>query len=140
MRALGFLMLFALFYGCKATKEAAAVSKDDGQISFVIVQMNDVYEIAPLGGGKYGGLARVAHVRDSLATINPNTYLVMAGDFLNPSLLGTMKLDGERINGRQMVDVMNIMGVDLATFGNHEFDVGREACKNASMNRNLPGR
>ena len=26
-----------------------------------------------------------------------------------------------------MVEVMNTMGVDLTTFGNHEFDVGREA-------------
>lgn len=127
MRTIGFLVFLIFLSGCKATKETASKVQDDGQISFVIIQMNDVYEIAPLGGGKYGGMARVAHIKDSIAAINPNTYMVMAGDFLNPSLIGTLKLDGERINGRQMVEVMNTMGVDLTTFGNHEFDVGRES-------------
>jgi 5'-nucleotidase / UDP-sugar diphosphatase len=88
--------------------------------------MNDVYEIAPLSGGKYGGLARVAHVVDSIKAENPNTFLVMAGDFLNPSLLGTVKVEGERLRGKHMIDVMNVMGVDLATFGNHEFDLKEE--------------
>ena len=47
----------------------------------------------------------------------------MAGDFLNPSLLGTLKVDGQRVKGRQMIEVMNAMDFDLATFGNHEFDI-----------------
>ncbi|MBL4663075.1 MAG: bifunctional metallophosphatase/5'-nucleotidase, partial [Flavobacteriaceae bacterium] len=45
------------------------------------------------------------------------------GDFLNPSLLGTIKVDGERVRGRQMVEVMNAMDFELVTFGNHEFDL-----------------
>lgn len=47
----------------------------------------------------------------------------MAGDFLNPSLLGTIKIDDERISGKQMIEVMNAMNFDLVTFGNHEFDI-----------------
>lgn len=127
MRLIGLLLFVVLLSACRAGKTTVAQSKDDGQISFTIIQLNDVYEIAPLGGGKYGGLARVAHIRDSLMAINPNTFAVMAGDFLNPSLIGTLKVDGERIYGRQMVEVLNSMGMDLVTFGNHEFDVGREA-------------
>ncbi|MFN2437960.1 MAG: bifunctional UDP-sugar hydrolase/5'-nucleotidase, partial [Chitinophagaceae bacterium] len=30
--------------------------------------------------------------------------------------------EGKRIRGKQMVDVMNAAGIDLAIFGNHEFD------------------
>ncbi|MEZ4794201.1 MAG: bifunctional metallophosphatase/5'-nucleotidase [Flavobacteriaceae bacterium] len=101
--------------------------KDDGAITFKFVQINDVYEIAPLGGGKYGGMARVAHVVDSIKTKEPNTFLFLAGDFLNPSLLGTIKYQGERIYGKQMVEVMNAMGFELVTFGNHEFDISMEA-------------
>jgi 2',3'-cyclic-nucleotide 2'-phosphodiesterase (5'-nucleotidase family) len=97
--------------------------KGAGVITLKFVQMNDVYEIAPLNGGEYGGLARVAHIRDSIKQQFPNTYLFLAGDFLNPSLLGTIKVDGERLNGKQMVDVLNAMDVDLVTFGNHEFDL-----------------
>jgi len=96
---------------------------ESDEIIFKFVQVNDVYEIAPLSGGKYGGMARVAHVRDSIKAENPNTFLFMAGDFLNPSLLGTIKIDGERIYGKQMIEVMNVMSFDLATFGNHEFDL-----------------
>ncbi|HLW32540.1 MAG TPA: bifunctional metallophosphatase/5'-nucleotidase [Aequorivita sp.] len=97
--------------------------KGTGVITIKFVQVNDVYEIAPLNAGEYGGLARVAYIRDSIKEKFPNTYLFMAGDFLNPSLLGTLKVDGERLNGKQMVEVMNAMGFDLVTFGNHEFDL-----------------
>lgn len=123
-----FSFLFSLFFllciSCKAP--SSTTTTKDTNVVFKIVQMNDVYEIAPLSGGKYGGLARVAHVVDSIKAENPNTFLVMAGDFLNPSLLGTIKVDGERIRGKHMIDVMNAMGVDLATFGNHEFDLTPE--------------
>ncbi|WP_115123589.1 bifunctional metallophosphatase/5'-nucleotidase [Marinirhabdus gelatinilytica] len=116
-----FSILSLLTFSCKPP--SSTTKAKDTKITFKIVQMNDVYEIAPLGGGKYGGLARVAHVVDSIKIKTPNTFLVMAGDFLNPSLLGTVKVDGERLQGKHMIDVMNAMGVDLATFGNHEFDI-----------------
>ena len=97
--------------------------KGAGAMTLKIIQINDVYEIAPLNGGEYGGLARVAHIRDSIKQKFPNTYLFLAGDFLNPSLLGTLKVDGEALKGKQMVDVLNAMEIDLVTFGNHEFDL-----------------
>ena len=108
-------IIFILF-GCKEN-----TSKNE--LTFKFIQLNDVYEIAPLGDGAFGGMARVAHVRDSIKKENPNTFLFMAGDFLSPSLLGTIKVDGERIYGKQMIEVMNAMEFDLVTFGNHEFDL-----------------
>ena len=119
-------LLFSLLIGCvlvscKTTKISR--TKNDGLITFKLIQLNDVYEISPLNGGKYGGMARVAHVVDSIKKETPNTYLFMAGDFLNPSLLGTLKLHGERIKGKQMIEVMNAMDFELVTFGNHEFDL-----------------
>ncbi len=108
------------------------------EITFKFVQVNDVYEIAPLSGGKFGGMARVAHVRDSIKMENPNTYLFMAGDFLNPSLLGTIKVDGERIYGKQMIEVMNAMDFDLVTFGNHEFDLKENDLQKRLNESNFP--
>jgi 2',3'-cyclic-nucleotide 2'-phosphodiesterase (5'-nucleotidase family) len=99
-------------------------SKEDGKIDFTFLQVNDVYEIAPIQGGKFGGMARVETVHQELIQENKNTLLVMAGDFLNPSLLGTVKYNGERIRGKQMIETMNAMNFDLAAFGNHEFDLG----------------
>ncbi|MBG43105.1 MAG: bifunctional metallophosphatase/5'-nucleotidase [Aequorivita sp.] len=100
--------------------------KGAGAVTLKFVQINDVYEIAPMNGGEYGGLARVAHIRDSIKERFPNTYMFLAGDFLNPSLIGTLKIDGERVNGKQMIDVLNAMDIDLVTFGNHEFDLSEE--------------
>jgi len=87
------------------------------------VQVNDVYEIAPLSGGKEGGLARVAALKKEYLRKNPNTFLVMAGDFLSPSVYNSLQYEGKRVRGMQMIDAMNIAGTDLAIFGNHEFDI-----------------
>jgi 2',3'-cyclic-nucleotide 2'-phosphodiesterase (5'-nucleotidase family) len=135
---LAFSMLFIIVSSCKTTKSASKILEEQGTVTFKIIQLNDVYEIAPLSGGQYGGMARVAHVRDSVTKVHPNTYLVMAGDFLNPSLLGTIKLDGERINGKHMIEVMNAMNFDLVTFGNHEFDVGEEDLQKRLNESNFP--
>lgn len=91
-------------------------------VSLTILQMNDVYEMTPVVGDQ-GGLARVATVRRELLGRNPNTITVLAGDLFNPSALGLAPVGGTRLYGRQMVDVMNAVGLDYATFGNHEFDL-----------------
>jgi len=110
--------------GCKHTKEIITpTSTDDEIITFNFLQLNDVYEIAPLENGTVGGMARVATLRKQLTNENPNTLTVLAGDFLSPSLIGTIKQNGKRIKGAQMVEVMNVTGIDLVTFGNHEFDI-----------------
>lgn len=98
-----------------APKPASAPAPD-----LIVLQLNDVYEINPVGGA--GGLARVATLRQRLAGEAP-VLTVMAGDFLSPSAMGVAKVDGERIAGAQMIATLNIMGLDVATFGNHEFDL-----------------
>ena len=95
--------------------------------TITFLHINDVYEIEPLDNGKSGGLARVAYLNKALKKENPKgTYFVLAGDFLSPSVIGTLRYEGERIKGRQMVDVLNAAGLDVATFGNHEFDYDSE--------------
>jgi 2',3'-cyclic-nucleotide 2'-phosphodiesterase (5'-nucleotidase family) len=116
------LVISVLFYSCKSTRKLAARPTDD-RIEFVLVQVNDVYEIAPLTGGLHGGMARVATVKKEQLRSNPNTFLVMGGDFLSPSVYNSLKYEGKRIRGAQMVDAMNAAGFDIAVFGNHEFDI-----------------
>ena len=113
-------------------------SSDDGKISFTILQLNDVYEISSIQGGKYGGMARVETVHQELVAKNKNTLLVMAGDFLNPSLLGTMKHEGVRVRGKQMIEVMNAMSFDLVAFGNHEFDIPKKDLQKRMDESNFP--
>ncbi len=95
-------------------------------VEAILLQLNDVYEITPVEGGKYGGMARVAAVRQQLLKENHNTFTFLAGDFISPSALGTSSYQGKRINGAQMVDAMNAAGIDFVCFGNHEFDLGYE--------------
>lgn len=116
-KSLLLILSITLLFSCK---------KDDGKIDFTFMQLNDVYEIAPIQGGEFGGMARVETVHKELIKENKNTMLFLAGDFLNPSLIGTIKVDGERVRGKQMVEVMNAMNVDLVAFGNHEFDVSQK--------------
>lgn len=91
-------------------------------VQLTILHFNDVYEITPVSGGTLGGLARVATLRRQMASQNPNTFVCFAGDFYNPSGLGTAVVDGERLDGKQTVAVMNQLGVDYMTFGDHELN------------------
>lgn len=99
------------------------------EIRLTILQANDVYEMTPVSGGKYGGLARVATVVKKLKKENPNTLTILSGDLLSPSAIGTAKVCGERIYGEQMVKVLNAMHWDYMTLGNHDFDIGKSAFK-----------
>ncbi len=86
-----------------------------------ILLVNDVYVIDTLRDGR-GGLARVAHLRDSIErTTKAPLLFVLAGDFLSPSVLGKW------YGGAQMVDGFNAARLDVAVLGNHEFDGSRTA-------------
>ena len=49
-----------------------------------------------------------------------NVVLVDAGDAIQGEAMGTLS------NGSYLVDIMNEIGYDFATFGNHEFDYGMD--------------
>ena len=117
---LGLCLLF-LGWGCSSARVGSSAAF--AEVRFTILQLNDVYEIAPLEGGAAGGLARVAGLLRRLEAENPNTIAVLAGDFLSPTFIGTLRLEnGERVAGLQMIETLNALGLDYATFGNHEFD------------------
>ena len=106
----------------RAKADSAAAS-----VHLTLLHFNDVYEIIPVSGGRLGGLARVASLRKELARANPNTRLFFGGDLYNPSGLGGAVVDGARLDGRQAVAVMNRVGVDYMTFGDHEINTINDA-------------
>ena len=123
-------LLALVLAGCAPGAIVAPPSAADGPDSgatFTILHLNDVYEITPVEGGQAGGLARVAGLRQQLLSEGAPVLTVLAGDFLSPSALGTARVDGERLAGRQMVAVLNALGLDVAAVGNHEFDVSEDA-------------
>lgn len=115
-RGLSFICLLLTLSACSPQK-----------VNFTLLQLNDVYEISPLNDGKIGGLARVATLQKQLKAVNEHTYSILAGDLLSPSAIGMSVFNGERLAGKQMIDIFNHLHWDFATFGNHEFDVGKAA-------------
>lgn len=117
--------LLALILTCAlpACTTAPAGAPQEERVHVTILHFNDIYEITPIAGGREGGIARVATLRQQLLARNPNTLTTLGGDLFNPSALGTAPFEGDRLAGRQMVDVLNHFGLDFATFGNHEFDL-----------------
>jgi 5'-nucleotidase len=88
-----------------------------------ILQINDVYTIRTVDGTTPGGLARVASLKKQLASPGKTVLLLLAGDFLSPSVASSV------FKGQQMVATLNAAGLDMATLGNHEFDFGPEVLR-----------
>lgn len=117
------LLASAAIFSRALAADAPQGSPPSNLVRVTLLQLNDVYEIAPLNQGRIGGLARVATLRKELLAQNPNTFTIHAGDFLSPSPMGNAQVAGARLAGRQMVHVLRTMGLDYITFGNHEFDL-----------------
>ena len=101
----------------------AAQEKNSCAVKVTLLQVNDVYQFAPVNQGASGGLGRVLTLRKSIQQENPNTLLLMAGDTISPSV------ESITYKGAQMIDAWNAVGLDYATFGNHEFDFGPDVLK-----------
>lgn len=92
-----------------------------------IVHFNDVYNLQPQHKEEpVGGAARFMTIlRELKAELAPQKVLVcMSGDFVGPSLTSSFS------KGAHIIDAMNAVGVDYATFGNHEFDYGYQSLVN----------
>jgi 5'-nucleotidase len=92
-------------------------------VRVTLLQLNDVYQFAPVDGGARGGLARVLTLRKQITSESPHTLLLLAGDTISPSI------ESNTFKGRQMIEAWNLMGLDYATFGNHEFDFGPDVLR-----------
>ncbi len=112
-KILGLILALAMLLSCTAVAEEAAapaLTKD-----LVILYTSDVHCGIESGWG-YAGLAAL---RDALAEDN-HVVLVDNGDSIQGAPVGTMT------KGEALIDLMNAVGYDIATPGNHEFDYGME--------------
>jgi 5'-nucleotidase len=83
------------------------------------LQFNDHYILEPADReGQKGGMARIATLVARTRAESPHTLLALAGDTISPSVMSAV------LRGEQMIAAWNLLGLDVATFGNHEFDFG----------------
>lgn len=101
----------------------AAQQKTECNVKVTLLQVNDVYQFAPVDQGTRGGLGRIMTLKQSIQKENPNTLLLMSGDTISPSV------ESITYKGAQMIEAWNVVGLDYATFGNHEFDFGPDVLK-----------
>ncbi|MBB6098283.1 5'-nucleotidase [Deinobacterium chartae] len=82
-----------------------------------LLYFNDAHEIAPVDKGIRGGAARLRTLVNQVRAGQPDTLVVFGGDLAGGTLFGEFR-------GEPMVEALNLIGVDLANFGQHEFDFG----------------
>jgi 5'-nucleotidase len=112
----GILALLLTFSG-------AAQKRPDCNVRITLLQVNDVYQFAPVDHGAHGGLARLGTLRKMIAATSPNTLFLLGGDTISPSV------ESNTYKGKQMIEAWNAVGLDYSVFGNHEFDFGDAVLK-----------
>ncbi|HBF33709.1 TPA: hypothetical protein DDW35_04025 [Candidatus Sumerlaeota bacterium] len=91
--------------------------------SLEILHVNDLHaQLMPLKDGT-GGFANVASYIKQEKTTRKDVFVMCAGDMVQGSAVSTI------YKGVPIFDILNYMDIDVATFGNHEFDNGVEVAK-----------
>src|ERR1700687_1317604 len=116
-------LILAAGLASSAFRSAAAQAQRECPVRVTLLQVNDVYQFAPVDGGTRGGLARVLTLRKEIMSESPHALYLLAGDTISPSV------ESNTYQGRQMIDAWNASGLDYATFGNHEFDFGPDVLR-----------
>ena len=94
-----------------------------GRANFTILHVSDLSTIEPVEGGRAGGLARLAAFRSRLLKTSLPVLTTLGGAYLAPTALDTAPVGGQPLAGRQMVDVLNAVGLDWAAPGSRAFDL-----------------
>ena len=117
------IAILALALTASEFRRAAAQEQRECPVRVTLLQVNDVYQFAPVDGGTRGGLARVLTLRKQIMSESPHTLFFLAGDTLSPSI------ESNTYKGKQMIEAWDASGLDYATFGNHEFDFGPDVLR-----------
>ena len=106
-----------------AVLSLSAQQKPDCTVRVTLLQVNDVYQFAPVDEGTRGGLARLLTLKKAIQKESPNTLFLLSGDTISPSV------ESITYKGAQMIDAWNLAQLDYSTLGNHEFDFGPDVLR-----------
>lgn len=109
---LAFIAGWVSFVSCRDDAGNAAMTMLPDQ-DIVVMYENDVHCATE-------GYAKFAALRSEYQAQTPYVTTVSAGDFVQGSIVGTLT------NGEGVTRIMNEVGYDIVTPGNHEFDYGIE--------------
>ena len=122
------VLLSGLTAGAKKYKQLVILHTNDTHSTIMPVNSNiDDQEIA----GRGGFLRRISMLKEQRQQ-NPDLILFDSGDFSQGSGYYTL------FKGEVEVGLMNLMGYDAATIGNHEFDFGLDNMARLFRMANFP--
>jgi 5'-nucleotidase len=135
---LGLFFLAAILAGCAHAPEHAA-----GDLAVTIAHVNDTHShLEPADfaliingqatGIKLGGFAALKSALDELRTSEPNMLFLHGGDMVQGTLYFT------KYKGSADIYLLNLLGLDGAAAGNHEFDRGPALLASLVESANFP--
>ena len=101
------IICFGLSVSCRSSKHAPQSLSQD----VIVLYENDVH----CGVDGYGNFAAL---KDEMKASHKYVTVVSSGDFVQGGSLGASS------HGRNIINIMNAVGYDYVTLGNHEFDYG----------------
>lgn len=118
-RVLSFALSFVLMLGLVLMPSQFAFAEEVQTLT--IVHVNDVHgRVEENAGNKELGFAKLKTKVDLLKEEDPNLLFLNAGDALHGTTIINLT------SGEQMIEIMNAMGFDAMTPGNHDFNYGYE--------------
>ena len=109
---------------------APMVAMADETATLRIILTGDHY-VLPAKKGR-GGFAKLATVVKQEKAGAEHSIFVHSGDAYSPSLLSGM------LKGKQIVDMLNAVGLDYMVLGNHEWDFGVDVLRERIWESNFP--
>ncbi|MBU3114085.1 bifunctional metallophosphatase/5'-nucleotidase [Clostridium lacusfryxellense] len=115
----------------------------DEEFKLTILETSDVHgSILPINysDNSYSncGLAALSTIIRDQRKINKNTLLIDNGDMLQGTAITYFHAKINNDIKNPMIEVMNLMGYDVAVIGNHEFNYGRVYLEDAIKLSNFP--
>ena len=118
-KLLSFVLAMAMVFSVPVVSDAAVVSSVD-KSDIVILYDNDVH-------CEVDGYIEMAAIKKELQSQSNYVSLVSCGDFVQGGVIGSIS------KGEAIVKIMNNIGYDVVTLGNHEFDYAMSQLKSLML-------
>jgi 2',3'-cyclic-nucleotide 2'-phosphodiesterase (5'-nucleotidase family) len=91
-----------------------------GAVEITILHTNDVHSRVSFSANDGMGYEKLSTIVKEMRAKNPNTLVMDAGDAFHGQTISTLN------KGESIVQIMNTVGYDLMTVGNHDFNYGQD--------------
>ena len=121
-KLLSFVLAMAMVFSVPVVSDAAVVSSVD-KSDIVVLYDNDVH-------CEVDGYVEMAAIKKEMQSQSNYVSLVSCGDFVQGGVIGSIS------KGEAIVKIMNNIGYDVVTLGNHEFDYAIPQLKSLMLDLN----